>query len=575
MNCSQLLLLCCSLWSTQEPAPLLLEVSHSKADCRYEGTELSCLEKDHFRIWLNGKELATIDALAARLKELGEGRATMDRKILFRPGLNAPFGEIWSYLVMARKLHCTRFLWGEDKPPVAREGAPQQGPFDLFLRMDGQRLKGWEVQVEHDPWTLKTDAIVAGIRARKVTKDTRIILDVDGNVPWRAVADLAELLRKEGFSRVEFLGVPEIPTLAAESVSEAEAEALGRRLDGATNEEIEAIFDGLLDRQEIHQRFIGSLELSGLIRHLAEGSFDLQRPTGKRFVNENPSQKCLRFLRVRQVQGTCRLLFRFLMPNGLDYLEFILARDAYGRVRIVDQDSLAQGGLATALFRAYLFWDPEHTKILNSLHAPTPGDFVWFGKGPASELMRLVFEKKPQEALAFFRENQEALKGDERAHRVFLNLCRSIGNDEYLEAVRMLEKHFPNTTTLFITKIDCYQRRGELKSCLEAIDALEARVGKDAYLEVHRATAYLSAGKLEEARGSAERATAQDPVLAQAWLMRVAIGLQLKDHKGVAEALTVLEQNLKIPLGSLESEPEFAEFLKSDDYRHWKDARKK
>jgi hypothetical protein len=574
MNCVPLFLLWSSLWFAQEPAPLLLEVSHSKSDCRYEGTEFSCLEKDHFRIWLNGREVATIDALASRLMELGDGR-TINRKILFRPGLNAPFGEIWSYLVMARKLRCTRFLWGEDKPPVVREDAPQQGPFDLFIRMDGERLKGWEVQVEHDPWTLKAEAIVAGIKARKATKDTRIILDIDGNVPWRAVADLAELLRKEGLFRVEFLGVPEFPIREPEPVGEAEAEALGGRLDGASNQEIEAIFDGLLDRQEIHRRFIGSLEVSGLIRHLAEGSFDLQRPMGKRFVSENPSQKCLKFLRVRQVQGTCRLLFRYLIPNGLDYLEFILARDAYGRVRIVDQDSLAQGGLATAQFRAYLFWDPEHTKILNSLHAPTPGDLVWFGKGPASELMRLVFEKKPQEALAFFRENHEALKGDERAHRVFLNLCRSVGNDEYLEALRTLEKHFPNSTTLYITKIDCYERRGELKNCLEAVDALEARVGKDAYLDVHRATAYLGAGKLEEARGSAERATARDPVLAQAWLMRVAICLQLKDHKAVAEALTVLEQDLKIPLGSLESEQVFAEFLKSDDYRRWQGVRKK
>jgi tetratricopeptide (TPR) repeat protein len=554
----------------QADPPVGVEVGHANWDCDSLRKGLTCNDDGHYLIWFNGKELKDLSAFEARLKELSPGKSSIDRKILLRPSLKTPFERVWPVLAACRNANCTRLAWWDDPPAVDELKARENAPLDVLIRIDRERLRGTEIRFEDGAWTKNDADLLAALEKSGAGPETRVIVDPGGDVPWADLSHLEELCRRRGLERIEYLGIPSPPG-RSRAVSPEEAVKVAEFLDNASREDQPALFDRLLDRHELHARLTGSYALSNRIRHLVAEMFEMVAPSGKMLRKGPEGQKALKYLRM----NGARPLFRYLTAAGVDYLELVLEKDGRGKVRIVDLASWSMNSMATEAYRAIALSSNDKISLLNKLRAPTPMDVAHPESRELGELLGLVSEGKHVEAMQLFTSKVDALKKSEYALRLYLNASRQAGADAFVGAVKEYEKHFPKSTTLLFMRMESYLAKKDLEKALEAIDALDRLVDGDPYLDLLRARAHSGSDDPKSAVDACEKAVLREPTLAVGWWSLIAYALQQKDYAKVASTLTELEQNLKLPMESVETAPAFADFVKSEEYRRWAAARKK
>jgi tetratricopeptide (TPR) repeat protein len=240
----------------------------------------------------------------------------------------------------------------------------------------------------------------------------------------------------------------------------------------------------------------------------------------------------------------------------------------------VDLFDLGRGGLATEIARSQLIPKPVVLNLVNKLGAVTAEDVFFDSRPEFQELMKLLIAQEYRGIDDLFLRKAEAFKTERNAHRLRVNAALQVDADTYARAVQEMEKCFPGEPSLLLLKLDSALVRRDLKATLEAIDALEARLKADPYLDAIRANAHLVAGDPARARTSAEKAIAAEPDLGDGWWLLVSACLAQKDFKAVADALAGIEKNLKIKIEALEDASEYAEFVKSKEYADWLKARR-
>ncbi|HEV3027149.1 MAG TPA: hypothetical protein VG457_06220 [Planctomycetota bacterium] len=571
MNLLSLLLLPCAL--AQADPPLAVEIGHAQWECEANTKGWSCGDAGHFRIWLDGKELKDVDTLTMKLKEISGGRVAIDRKILLRPSLKTPFERVWPVLGACRSLNCTNLVWWEEAPqgpaPKKPEGGAN-GPLDAVIRIDRERLRGTEIRVQDGPWIKKEADALNALEKLGATPETRLLLDPGADTPWSDISRLEEACRGKGFTRVEYLGMLPLPG-PPRAVGPEDISRLVQLLDGATAEEQPALFDRLLDRHELNRRLIGSTVVSGRIRHLVTEMFEMVAPSGKTLAKGTPGEKPLRFIRTKDFHP----VFRFLPPGGLDYIELFLEKDDRGETRIVDVRNMTLNATSTEHYRSFIFSDDDKIKFLNELRAPTPGDLAYFSNPALGKLVGLATQGKFPESIEVFRTGAETLRKSEFAFKVYLNVSRQVSAEAFVAAVDEYEKSFPSSTALPFVKMESLLAKGDRGKALEAIDAVDRWIGGDPYLELLRARACSELGDFAAAAAFAEKATQREPGLAIGWGTLVDLRLRQKDYKGLAAALTAIEQKLQRPVDDLIKDPGFTDFVQSEEYRRWIASRKK
>ena len=90
-----------------------------------------------------------------------------------------------------------------------------------------------------------------------------------------------------------------------------------------------------------------------------------------------------------------------------------------------------------------------------------------------------------------------------------------------------------------------------------------------------RALALNQGGKLEEGAKLARQAAAAEKGLRAAHLVLLVDALKRKDHAETAVQMVAMEKDCAFPLGKIEENPKYAEFVKSEEYKKWKESRAK
>ena len=260
------------------------------------------------------------------------------------------------------------------------------------------------------------------------------------------------------------------------------------------------------------------------------------------------------------------------MPN---YLELVLAKRPDGEIHIVDVFSLRAGALQTEALRSSLLPSRVVLEEVNRRLAPTVFDLYTEGNSAFDDFIDHLLRNRQREADEIFAKNLTPLRRNRRAHVLRLGVAAQLGTDAYAQAIRDMEAGFPNDPSLLLPKLEVAAAKLDLKGLLEAVDAIERRVGVDPYLDVVRASAHFSADDLSRARSFAERATAAEPDLAPALWRIVAVALRQKDFKAVAQWLSTIEERLGVEIGDLSAVPLYEQFVKSPEYTRWLEWREK
>jgi hypothetical protein len=274
-------------------------------------------------------------------------------------------------------------------------------------------------------------------------------------------------------------------------------------------------------------------------------------------------------LRVHEKDGTKRALFRMLHENGVNYHDCILARAEDGAVRVSDIHIFLSGETASATMR----------RIFLAAAAEASKGFLEKLLGSESELVKHLphiqrmaarnREGRPAEALRIYRSLPAAVQREKFVLLLRFQAAQGLSDEEQLAAAADMRKHCPGDPCLDLLSLDAVLLRRQYDEALACVDRLDAAVGGDPYSDLLRGNIHYMKGDRAAAKSHAAKAIAAEPTLAPAHWTLVQVALDERDHAETVRLLLRIEQVLKLEFGDLTAVPEYAEFVKSPEYREW------
>jgi hypothetical protein len=280
-----------------------------------------------------------------------------------------------------------------------------------------------------------------------------------------------------------------------------------------------------------------------------------------------------RLLRTHRVDGQPRVLFRLLLPEGagVNYHDLTFTRDAAGKLRISDVHLALSGEfLSDTLRRAYL---PVVAKVSGLKLNERDAAYV-IHLDDLSKMVSEAGEERFSEALVIFRGLPAPLQADKNILLIRLQAAQKVSDEEYAQAIDDLVRQFPNDSSVALLTIDGYLLQGHFARALSSVDKLDQALGGDPYLNVLRAGIHYQAGDLAAAEIAARKAMAAEPTLEDAYWQVATVSLDTESYDTTVEMLDLLQQRFGVELEDLTKVPEYADFVKSPQYRKWAQTRK-
>ena len=340
-------------------------------------------------------------------------------------------------------------------------------------------------------------------------------------------------------------------------------------------------FNALMDWNAVFDQATGGIEVRADWKAGFQKGFigSVAKPGGifERLGAFEKSGGTMSMLRVHDVKGRPRALIRAVDPKrGFDYLDFELTRRADGKVRATDLYIFIAGDRFTKIIRGlYLPLAANESRNIVDKLLTSESDMVKAAPKLKS-LADAVRNNQSKEALAIFDALPAMAKKEKTVMLLRLQAAQASNDDNlYLAAMDELSRTFPGDPCVDMTAIDAFLIRKEYDKALAAIDRLDKSVGGDPYLNLIRANIFSTEGKNEQAAKLAQKAVEQEPTLEEAHYSRLVIACGLKKFADMVKYLQEYEDEFDEPAEGLESEPLFAEFVASKEYKDYKARNKK
>ncbi|MBI3097530.1 MAG: hypothetical protein HYY93_04685 [Planctomycetes bacterium] len=358
-------------------------------------------------------------------------------------------------------------------------------------------------------------------------------------------------------------------------VTEAECQALGVEIQESIDASDPSVLNGAVDLDALLERAMAGVEAPAKERSDFKAGLTSTFDFGKAICDTLQGNPGYSFLRTRKVDGTTRLLYRLITPEGgLNYHEHILTRSPEGKVRIIDTYIYLTAETLSQTFRRS--WLPVAAEANRGAIDKLLGSESEYIKH-VDEIVRMSELKQKGEdraAMEVYAKLPASLKPEKSVQIIRLSCAMRIGGKDYEGAIEDFRKFHPKDPALDLILIDGHVMAGKHAEAVADIDRLDRNVGGDPYLDVLRASIWMEGKDLDKARDSAKRATEKDPESLQAWLVRLSIALSRKDHADTASFLSKIEEDFGIEWKDLTEVPEYADFVKSPEYEKWMEGRK-
>lgn len=380
------------------------------------------------------------------------------------------------------------------------------------------------------------------------------------------------------FAAVLCLGVAQQARAEGTGLTQGQVTTAARQLEAAIKQSDVNSVNALFDQNALLDRAVAGVAVPPeLMQGLRSG---LQRnPPLSREASAIWTNGTYHFLRVRQINGEYRALFRFVnKQNGLNYHDWVAAADSQGQVKFVDQYIGATGEMFSQTLRRTIVLAVAHASP-TLLQRLTGSDRDFINNFKTMGQMSLELQRKNyQGALAAYASLPQSMQQDKSVmiQRLFAaERLRDTNPGAYQSVMADFARLFPGDPCLDLVCLDFLIEQNKFQEARDSVKRLETFTGGDPYLGVIRGNIDMLEGgpaNLAAARNEFQMATIIEPMLPQAYWALVALDLKNKDYDKVAAELTEIQHKLHIPIGSLEGKPLYAGFVQSDAYRKWKAA---
>lgn len=342
---------------------------------------------------------------------------------------------------------------------------------------------------------------------------------------------------------------PVAPTNVGAPITQAEAKAFGEAIDKAVAASDFLTIDGMLDRPAfIDLCMIAAGNPGADFRKGMEGSsFQLSQiitsnsPTGFGMVSTRTDQEGI-------PTALCRML---LGDRGLTYLEFRLMR-RNGGVKAIDIKNLgtgvyqsqmlgelAKGGLdAKVLALLEAFKAGEYERVLSSYQSLNPK------------------QKEVRAYLLIKMQSAQALGRTDEADAAFVTY----------------KEKYPDEESLLLLSVDYYTNQKKFNRCLSIIDELDKKVGGDPHLDLGRGQTAVLAKDYPAAEKWLNKFLVFDPKSVDGHWAMVQLTIGTAKFGDTVQWLDRIETLSPggIDLPTMDSEPDYAKFAKSPQYKDWR-----
>jgi hypothetical protein len=358
-------------------------------------------------------------------------------------------------------------------------------------------------------------------------------------------------------------------------LTEADGKQFAAQLEKAAHEGNARAFQDLFDWKALFERSTAGLDpsigkevLKGAEQADAAGSFARQ-------ITEAVSKGgSYRLVRVHDVDGHRRVLFRLLQPQGVNYHDLILVRGADNQIRAVDFLVYLSGELMSRTFhRLFLTLAVSSSRGLLGKLMGTDRELVE-NASTMTAMNQAIRDGKPADALAKFKTLPPRLKKEKAFLLIRLMAAQAVGEEAYQEAMDDIAREHPGDPCMDLIRIDALLLKKKFDDARAAVDRLDQALGGDPYLDVFRCNISLESGQLEQAREAAQRAVKALPDQQLPHWCLVTVSLRQKDHEETARLLTDLEDRFKLQMDNLENNKDYQDFVRSPAYKKWLNRKK-
>lgn len=279
-------------------------------------------------------------------------------------------------------------------------------------------------------------------------------------------------------------------------------------------------------------------------------------------------------LRVRQIDGDTRALFRLLGESGLNYHDLVLAMAPSGKVEIIDAEIYMSGEMLSQTMRRLML--PAVANMNRGfLERLTKAESAYVKHvRDLKRMTELGNAGHHAEALAIYEELPEALQYDPSMLVLSMEWYGYIDMKKYETQLVEFRKRYPNAGNSDLVGIDFFFLQDRFDETLQCVDSLDKKLGGDPHLESMRASALVAQKKFKEAREALLRGLKVEPKNSTLMMGLADVALAEKNWPELARSLALVESNTAIRF-ELESVESFAEFLETEEYRKWMAARPK
>jgi hypothetical protein len=324
-------------------------------------------------------------------------------------------------------------------------------------------------------------------------------------------------------------GVKAPEELAA--LTEAEAQTLAERLSHALRTCNQQVLLELIDvdamlRAAVHGSAAGGEMQQGILAGMKESAADLP----SQFCATSETANDMNFLRVHKRDGKQTLLYRALVHELLNYVEFYSGKSPDGRAKINNIYVYMNGQTIVDTLSQMLAVAMDDNSIVTAL--VDIGDKVT--TDPATALKELsALPKKTQRSKPI-----QLLK---------IQAASGVDDATYDSTIAEFEALYPADPSLDLVSIDGFIVRKNYEAALKVVDRLDASIGGDPHLDTIRVSLLIEEGRdLERAIELAEKGLKDNPESEDAHYLMLGAYVANQDFGGTVAVMTLMGERFGV-----------------------------
>ena len=277
-----------------------------------------------------------------------------------------------------------------------------------------------------------------------------------------------------------------------------------------------------------------------------------------------------RALRVRVNDEAPNVLFRLsTCDSGLNYHRYSLARNSGGTVFAGDVFLfLAAEDLSHSFRRGWLSIAKLTLREACAEYEAQPDPFFAHLE-EILEIDSLVDREEFSAALELYRSLPEPVQKAKYLIGAALMAAQGVSDADYGGVIDLFRRAYPQDASLDLLLFDGYFVRKKFDRALRCIERFDELIQGDDLLSAKRAACLLGLGRIDEAREAVYTAIAGEPEMRDGYAVGLDVALAERNFDDTLRYMMILEDRFDLEWDDLTTVDDFAEFVKSPQYKVW------